>query len=73
MDGRLFNFVHIGSGLGKQVLPSKVTAAGFSEISQTWRNRVGGEGTWGETQGKCFLKFQGMLQPRQDQLGWLRL
>lgn len=42
MDGSLFNFVHIGSSLGKQVLPSKVTAAGFVEISQRWRNRVAG-------------------------------
>lgn len=42
LDGSLFNFVHIGSSLGKQVLPSKVTAAGFVEISQRWRNKVAG-------------------------------
>lgn len=40
-EGRLFNFVHISGSLGKQLLSSKVTAAGSVEISQSWRNGMG--------------------------------
>lgn len=55
MDGRLFNFFHTGSGLGKQVLPSKLTAGGFVEISQ--RNRGGGN--TGRDTGQTFTQVAG--------------
>lgn len=73
MEGYLILFT-LPVALGNRYYLARLLLLVFFEMSQRWRNKVGvGVGAWGETQDKHLPTFQGMLPPRQHQLGWLRL